>query len=71
MDGSLNIKSGDDGINAGMVINIDGGTIIVAAEDDAVQSDEQIIQNAGLVDTSASKKGFKAPIFTPNGGEIK
>ena len=71
MDGTLNIKSGDDGINAGSVINIDGGLITVTAEDDAVQSDEKIVVNAGTVDTSASKKSIKAPIFEPNGGEIK
>ncbi|MCR5324630.1 MAG: carbohydrate-binding domain-containing protein [Lachnospiraceae bacterium] len=71
MEGSLTIKSGDDGINAGSVINIDGGTIVIEAEDDGVQSDEQIIINAGMVDTEKCKKGFKAPIFTPNGGEIK
>lgn len=70
MDGTLNIKSGDDGINAGMAINLDGGILNVVAEDDAIQSDEQIIVNAGTIDTSKSKKGFKAPIFTPNGGEI-
>ena len=70
LDGTLNIKSGDDGINAGMTISLDGGTINVTAEDDAIQSDEQIIVNAGTIDTSKSKKGFKAPLFTPNGGDI-
>ncbi|MBP5330718.1 MAG: carbohydrate-binding domain-containing protein [Lachnospiraceae bacterium] len=70
LDGELNIKCGDDGINAGMAISIDGGKVVVAAEDDGIQSDEQIIVNAGTIDTSASKKGFKAPIFTPNGGDI-
>lgn len=71
LDGTVNIKCGDDGINAGMAISIDGGILNVAAEDDGIQSDEQIIVNAGTTDTSASKKGFKAPIFTPNGGDIK
>ncbi len=70
LDGTLNIKSGDDGINAGMTISLDGGTINIVAEDDAIQSDEQIIVNAGTIDTSKSKKGFKAPLFTPNGGDI-
>ena len=53
-----------------MTISLDGGTINITAEDDAIQSDEQIIVNAGTIDTSKSKKGFKAPIFTPNGGDI-
>ena len=71
LDGRVTINARDDGINAGSVINIDGGELIVNAGDDGIQSDEQIIVNAGVVDTTGSKKGFKAPLFTPNGGEIK
>ena len=60
----------DDAIHCDGYIRIDGGSIILAAGDDAMHSDKGLVVNAGMITVTQSYEGLESGDITINGGTI-
>lgn len=69
--GKINIESTDDGINAGGesggIININGGTIYIKAVGDAIDSNNKIIINDGILYATGGETGTDGALDSENG----
>ena len=69
-EGTFNITSTSDGMDASSTLQIDGGTYAIATDDDGIHSDSDLIINGGDICISQSYEGLEGKTITLNGGNI-
>lgn len=70
LDGTFKMSTGSDGIDAGGLLQIDGGEFVISAEDDGMHSESDVVINGGNIKISKCSEGIEGATVTINDGDI-